>query len=436
MQNDLSPIPDSMSLTNEWSMTYKLTFRFLCIYLLLYIFPFPLDSLPFLGEYISEFSSSIWNPTTAWFGESVLGWGEISTDITGSGDKLANYTQMCLFLLLAGLGTLIWSLVDRQRINYEKVQAYLEIAIRYYLAVVLISYGCAKIFKTQFSSPGPYRLTEQIGDMSPMGLAWTFMGYSKAFNLFTGLGEALAGFLLFFRHTKVVGAFLGIAVMANIVAMNFCYDIPVKLFSTHLLLMLFFVLWKDIPRIVNFLFRNKAVAAADFTPPWNTAKYGKLALGIKAFFILGVLYLNISTSLEQQQTYGDNAPRPPLYGIHEMSSFSTSSQLTGDSLAQETWKELLVQWPGTASIRYQDGSQSYYGFETDTVAQTVHLYSWRDSLNSNATFQYEQTDTTLLLRDGVWKMDTLTITFAKKDLSSTLLLGRGFNWVSEYPYNR
>ncbi|MEO0875780.1 MAG: hypothetical protein AAFY48_14385, partial [Bacteroidota bacterium] len=70
MQNDLSPIPDSMSLTNEWSMTYKLTFRFLCIYLLLYIFPFPLDSLPFLGEYISEFSSSIWNPTTAWFGES------------------------------------------------------------------------------------------------------------------------------------------------------------------------------------------------------------------------------------------------------------------------------------------------------------------------------------------------------------------------------
>jgi hypothetical protein len=42
---------------------------------------------------------------------------------------------------------------------------------------------------------------------------------------------------LLFRKTKTFGSLVCITVLMNIVAMNFCYDVPVKLFSSNLLLM-------------------------------------------------------------------------------------------------------------------------------------------------------------------------------------------------------
>jgi len=63
----------------------------------------------------------------------------------------------------------------------------------------------------------------------------TFMGASTPYNVFTGASEMLAGVLLFFPTTTLLGALLAMAVMTQVVALNFCYDVPVKLFSTHLL---------------------------------------------------------------------------------------------------------------------------------------------------------------------------------------------------------
>ena len=68
-----------------------------------------------------------------------------------------------------------------------------------------------------------------------MGLLLNFMGYSTAFNMFTGLAEAIAGFLLLFRKTVTFGSLMSMTVLSNIVAMNFCFDVPVKIYSANLL---------------------------------------------------------------------------------------------------------------------------------------------------------------------------------------------------------
>jgi hypothetical protein len=44
-------------------------------------------------------------------------------------------------------------------------------------------------------SRGGDRLLKPYGESSPMGLLWTFMGYSTGYNLFTGGAEALGGLL-------------------------------------------------------------------------------------------------------------------------------------------------------------------------------------------------------------------------------------------------
>ncbi len=210
----------NLTQSSNWNFSSKLIFRFLVAYIFLYAFPFPLNYIPLAGEFIQETIGGIWEPLVIFTGKQFFGL-EITNVMTGSGDTTFDYMQSLVFLVLSIIACLIWTILDRKRPNYDKLYFYLEIFVRYFLAAILISYGFAKIFKTQFPMPGPYRLTQPIGEMSPMGLAWTFMGFSEGYNLFTGLGEALGGFLLFFRRTKVMGGFLSLAVMANIVAMNF-----------------------------------------------------------------------------------------------------------------------------------------------------------------------------------------------------------------------
>ena len=66
-----------------------------------------------------------------------------------------------------------------------------------------------------------------------MGLAWTFLGFSKGYNLFMGVAELMAGLLLF-RRTVAIGAIITLMTTANVMAVNYFYDVPVKIVSTAL----------------------------------------------------------------------------------------------------------------------------------------------------------------------------------------------------------
>ena len=93
-----------------------------------------------------------------------------------------------------------------------------------------------------------------------MGLLWTFMGYSTVYTIFAGLGEVIGGAFLLFKRTRLIGSLIVIAIMSNVVMLNFAYDVPVKLFSTHLLLMAIFLTVPDIKRLSNLFFFNRAIA--------------------------------------------------------------------------------------------------------------------------------------------------------------------------------
>ncbi len=87
-----------------------------------------------------------------------------------------------------------------------------------------------------------------------MGLAWSFLGFSQGYNYVMGGAEILSGILLLFRRTTVLGALVTVGVAGNIMAINYCYDVPVKLLSTALVIMALFLLGKDIRRLFNFFF--------------------------------------------------------------------------------------------------------------------------------------------------------------------------------------
>src|SRR5262249_42535112 len=112
----------------------------------------------------------------------------------------------------------------------------------------------------------PDTLLHTYGESSPMHLLWTFMGASDGYTWFTGAGEMLAGLLLCTRRTTLLGALVTFGVMAHVVALNFCFDVPVKLFSSHLVLMSVFLVAPDLPWLTKVFLLGRSEAPRGYTP--------------------------------------------------------------------------------------------------------------------------------------------------------------------------
>ncbi len=86
----------------------------------------------------------------------------------------------------------------------------------------------------QFSEPSFYNLLQPLGQMSPMGLAWVFKGFSSEYTIFSELMEVIGGIPVLYYRTRYLGALILTGVMTNVMVLNYFYDVPVKLFSTEL----------------------------------------------------------------------------------------------------------------------------------------------------------------------------------------------------------
>ena len=97
----------------------RIGFRFSLAYLVLYAFPFPLDSLPF-GKFLATHWEDLWRALVPWFGEHVL---HLSYKIVvfgnGSGDTTFGYVKILCYVVLAIVAATVWSLFDRRR-NYVR----------------------------------------------------------------------------------------------------------------------------------------------------------------------------------------------------------------------------------------------------------------------------------------------------------------------------
>jgi uncharacterized membrane protein YphA (DoxX/SURF4 family) len=218
-----------------------------------------------------------WNSFLLWVGRHVLGIrGAIPTAETGSGDRSIDWIRLFCFAALALLVTILWSVLPswraRRRREHERLHRFLRIVVRYTLGLVMLGYGVGKLVGGQFPPPGAGRLLQTYGDSSPMGLLWTFMGASPAYVVFAGAGETLGALLVLFRRTTTLGALVLVAVLTNVVMLNFCYDVPVKINSTHYLAMSLFLLLPDLRRLSNVLLFDRptepAPAAPDFRRRW------------------------------------------------------------------------------------------------------------------------------------------------------------------------
>jgi len=426
----------------HWSLPQKIALRFFFIFFVLYIIFVPSDVLPLYGKvfypFINYFQGFI-----AWAAKNIL--HIVISPVTrglgdSGGDSTFDYLLYLFVIILSVAATIIWSYTGRKTADYNKLFYWLLVVLRYFVAFTMILFGSAKVFRVQFPEPTIGRLMERVGDMSPMGLAWTYFSYSHAFNYFTGTAELLCAGLLFFRRTTRLGATIGVVLLVNVVAINYCFDVCVKISSTTLLLMCFFILIPDRGRFLNFFFRNGEVLPADLSPHRFTEKWKNVTLtGIKYVLILYLLYWAYGLMEEQTATYGyggPNAKKPPLYGLYQIETFiinrDTLKPLTTDITR---WSKFWINRPGAAAVKLMNDSIKVYNFKPDTLKHIVAVSTHADTAHQFYLHYTIQKPNVMVLQ-GQWKHDSIYVRMHKIDLNSFRLISRGFHMINEVPYNK
>jgi hypothetical protein len=303
--------------------------------------------------------------------------------------------------------------------------------LRYALAAVLLSYGFAKVPPTQFPKPGPELLVQTYGDSSPMGLLWRFMGFSPAYEMFAGLAEVLPGLLLLFRRTTPLGALVAIGTLSNVVMLNFCYDVPVKLYSAHLLATAMLILAPDAPRLAGVLLLDRAVSPRlEPRPRWPRA------LGwTKAAFLVLLIGGEIYGAYEGWHQYGPAADRPPLYGVWDVESFSIDGETRPPLLTDEArWRRFMVSRWGGAIVQQMGTQVNRFTLKQGEPAGTITLASRGEA--GSYTLAFSQPAEGRLVLEGPFREGRVRVELQRSDDTVFPIDTRGFRWVQEFPYNR
>ncbi len=401
--------------------------RFACAYFALYFFTFPLGLIPW--SWPAQEYTELWQRCVPWVAAHVLHLAQpITVFPAGSGNTTYNYVELLCFGTLALTVTLVWSALGRAR-EHARAHELLRILRRFAVGSALIGYGVAKIIKTQFPFPGVDTLLEPYGEASPMGLLWTFMGFSTGYNIFVGLSEAGGGVLLFYRRTTTLGALILVAVMANVVALNFFFDTPVKLYSLHLLAASAFLALPDLGRLWNVLVAKRATTAIPlrtFRRRWLE----RLRPFAASAYLAWILYQQIPGSLEAYRTYGDGKPKSPLYGAYEVVGFTRDDEELGPD-DPKRWKQVSFNAWGYCLARGADASVRSWRYEPASSGESVRLFAGSDE--KGVELETVWNDPEHLDLAGELEGALLVVQLKKK---SFLLETRGFHWVNETPFNR
>jgi hypothetical protein len=418
-----------------WSLPTRLGFRFAFVYLVLNSFPGILISLPGMST-ISIWYDTLCQKAVIWTAAHVLRFSQPLQFNLFASDSLERNIQNLLVVVIATVAMLMWSVLDLKRREHSYLYQWLRLYVRLTLGAALLGYGAIKVIKAQFPDPFLWRLLQPFGDSNPGGLLWTWMGYSKAYNLFTGLVEMAGGALVMVPRLATLGSLLCLGAMTNVFMLNIGYDVTVKLYSLNLLLMAGFLLLPDMQRLGNIFILNRpgepVVAPPLFRRRWMNA--GMLA--VQLFVLVYCAGLFLSQAYQTNTQFGDDAPPPPLYGIYAVDEFVVDGQprppLFTDDLR---WRRFIFDRFNLVGIEPANRPIERYRQNLDLTAKMLQLSKTNGDSKWKASFTVDTPSRGLVTLDGVMDGKRIKAKLRKLDMTFPLY-SRGFHWITEIPFNR
>jgi hypothetical protein len=217
-----------------------------------------------------------------------------------------------------------------------------------------------------------------------------------------------------------------IAVMSNVVMLNFCYDVPVKIYSVHLLSAAVYLVVRDLKRLANLLVFNRATEPSDLGP-----RRSRRWFAVKVVVILAAFYQQAEYRWEAYHKYGMGAPEPALAGAWSVTSMKRNGvELPPLETDERRWRWFLVSRRGTGVRGMSDDRRAFHKMTYDAATSTVTLTG--DGQPQPWVLRATRDGDELRLV-GFYDLAPVEITLKKREF---LLETRGFHWVNDYPFNR
>jgi hypothetical protein len=416
----------------RWSPATRIAFRFCVVYVGLTILftqlfgaVFQLPSPVFVTGVQDLF---------ALVGTHVFHVGPITLQLSGSGDKLIDWVQAGTLFLIALLASAVWSLVSR-RDSHPRAYRWFRLLVRFALGATMVRYGFSKVIPTQMPTVFLSRLVEPFGNFSPMGVLWTSIGASPAYESFTGAVELLGGVLLFFPRTTLLGALISLVATGEVFVLNMTYDVPVKLLSFHLVLMAVILLAPYASNLFDLLLRHRPLTPVEEPPIGRTPRRRRLALVAQAVYGLLIVLLAFSASIFTWSRFGAGAPKSPLYGIWNVEQMTIDSELRPPLVTDGSrWRRVIMQTPTAVVFQRMNDTFDRFTAEFGKDARTLKVTSVDRKTSSTLTYRRSPSDRLVL--DGTLDGRLVHLELTQVDLNTFLLNNRGFHWIQEVPFNR
>ena len=429
--------------TPAWPLWQLVLFRFFSVYLLLQIAPwdwfFAVPGVPFILRFLGQAT----NAAVYWSNAHVFHVREKLVPVNGSGDTSFAWTEVWLYLSVAFIVCVVWSVLDRRRENYARALYWLRLVVRYYIATFALSYGIIKLFGLQMLFPSLSQLATPLGDLLPMRFSWLFIGFSFKYEFFSGLMETTAGLLLLYRGTVTAGLFAATGAFLNVVMINMSYDVPVKLFASHLLFACLFMLALDAPRLVNLLVLNRPTPPTTaYDPPYTGGWQRWGAVAVKVFIVYQILISPFMAGWKRYQvTYGPQPQGPFTVGVYDVRRYVVNHDTIPPSAADTLrWKDVIIDAINAGSVNTSDQvfwqryRRGYFRYKADTAAHTAVV--WKTStIPGDSTFlftmTYEVPDTSTIRLHTKIRDDSIHVELVRVPRHFQLA-ERQFHWLSEY----
>lgn len=434
---EFSPPPSMRREMKPWPAAARFAFRFFAVYFIWYVFASQmLGSLVLIpGFRVPNFGEiTPMKQIVLWFGHTLLG-TKPTLHPSGSGDTLYDWTLAFTMVVIAAVIAIVWS-VRTKATRHDKFLKWFSLFLRFALGTTMFTYGFAKVFPLQMPTVFLSRLLEPYGNFSPMGVIWYSIGAAPGYERFIGSAEVLGGLLLFLPQTALLGALVTFAVTTGVWMVNMTYDVPVKLFAFHLVIMSMVLFAPDIPRLLDMFVFNRAVDEKP-VPRYGSSQKAQRGWAIaQVVFAIWALGLSVYQGNKSWHTFGGAAPKSVLYGVWDVDSMTIDGALrpplTTDSAR---YSHVVFQNPTVAVFQKMDQSFDRFTVTLDSTNHSLAVKNVSDSALTGS-LTYQRPSPTRLALDGTLGGKRVQLVMTQHDLNKFLLVSRGFNWVQEYPINR
>jgi len=374
------------------------------------------------GAAIQQAFQSVWTPIVSWVGQHLFripGFQHPGFFFpAGTGDGQTGTVELLFLASVVAIVAIPWGLKIRGSAQDETLYYWLGIGVRYVLAFQLLQFGMGKLVpNSQFFFPPLESLIKPIGDSSRGTLFWSRMGTSAIYSGFGGALEMLAGLLLLFPRTVLPGALIALAVLGNVFMLNVGFDIPVKVFSAHLVGLAAFLLAPDVPRLINVVLLNRPTQPRRTERPPSARLYRVARNLFKATVIL---YMVISTVQIRLSIRNRRRAKSPLYGIYEVQEFTQNGAvrppLTTD---RERWRRIVFSTPGTMWVQGMDNGLRFFAADYNSAENTLTIASKDGTRN---VMHLSRPNQEWMMLDGRFLNQSLALKLSRIDESKFFLV--------------